>query len=843
MRRLGIRSFIGVATLAATATCWTACTESKRDDGPLSPDELVTRMTLDEELSLVAGTGFPWSSTGYAGHVAGIPRLAIPDLYFADGASGVGNGATGVTAFACGISNAASFDPALARELGAAQGREHAEKGHHVALAPTINVARTPLNGRTFEGYGEDPYLVGATAAAYVQGVQSAHVVATPKHYAANNQETNRHFIDVIASERTLREIYYPGFEAAVTNGAAGSVMCSYNRLNGLYACENPTLLTNVLGEWGFQGFVVSDWWGTPSTAAAANAGLDLEMPGDTIAPGFAEAHFSGGQLKGAIDRGEVSRARLDDMVRRILGSVARVGGFDNEQGSASAVVSTAEHRALARKAAAAGTVLLKNDAGVLPLSAVSKVAVIGDDAGEHMQYTGFGSALVLPSGIPTTPFDAISSRGAQQGIESTYASGTLGINALPPLPADAFDGALELALYTSPDFSGTPDRVDIANVDFDALPSHDPPYVAATVRGAFVAPRSGRYRFSLSGRATAHLRLLDETVASLDANAEPVANAFIALERDQAVPVEIDLVDNRAALFAPAGLHLGWQIDQEAFVAEAAAAAADADIAIVFASTWSSENMDHGTLALPADQDELIAAVANANPKTIVVLHSGEPVLMPWLDRVAAVLEAWYPGEMGGEAIADILFGDENPSGKLPITFPATDEQTPLVSPEQYPGVLVESGLEQQYGEGLFVGYRWYDEQSESPLFAFGHGLSYTTFAYGDLRVENQSDDGGELSATVNVTNTGERDGAEVVQLYVGFPAAAEEPPQQLKDFRKVYLRAGESADVTFGLGTRAFAHWDEASHDWVVEPGRYRLLVGSSSRDIRAEASRTLE
>jgi beta-glucosidase len=805
-------------------------------------DDLVGGMRQDEKLAMVVGTGFPFSPTGYAGHLPGVPRLGIPDIYLADGASGVGNGASGVTAFACGLNNAASFDPDLVTKLGQAQGGEHAGKGHQITLAPTLNIARTPLNGRTFEGYGEDPYLVGVMATAYVKGVQAMGVVATPKHYAANNQETNRGAIDVTADERTLREIYYPGFEAALTHGRAGAVMCSYNKLNGLHACENPTLLSSVLGGWGYGGFVVSDWWGTHSTAASANAGLDLEMPGDTIVPGYLETHFNGGLLANAIARGEVAPSRLDDMVRRILSSLFAVGVFKTSYGSADRVVSTAEHRALARAAAAAGTVLLKNEPTVLPLgSDLSAIAVIGDDAGEHVQFGGFGSAAVIPSRPPVSPFDAIAAR-APRTVNVTYAQGTLGIDGAPPILATAFNGAVQMQLYTSDDLSGNADGAQAASIDADALPVHDPPYRSARAHGTLVAPSTGTYRFSLSGRGEATLQIEGALLAKLNAATEPVVDAFVDLVEGTAVSVEVDYIANPAAAFAPAGIHLGWQPQQNALIARAASAAAKSDVAIVFASTWSSENMDHSTLALPADQDQLIAAVAAANPRTIVVLHTGGPVLMPWLANVAAVLEGWYPGEEGGMAISDILFGDVNPSGRLPITFPVNDLQTPLTSRVQYPGVPGANGPEQQYTEGLLVGYRWFDAQSEVPLFPFGHGLSYTAFAYGALTVSPLEGDGADATVSVRLTNRGSRAGAEVPQLYVGFPAGLGEPPRQLRGLRKVFLEPGQSAEVTFQLDTRSFSYWDENAPGWTVAPGRYALAVGSSSRDLRSEGSYTV-
>jgi beta-glucosidase len=677
----------------------------------LTPDAraqlLLGAMTLDDKLKLVQGEQF-LTHYGFAGYISGIARLCVPELVLSDGPAGVAGGQTQVTAFPAPMSVAASFDPELQTQVGAAMGREVFRKGGNVFLAPALNLARVPMNGRNFEYYGEDPYLAGETTAAVVRGVQQSPVVATLKHYAVNNQETDRQTVSAEVDERTLRELYLPGFEAGVKAGA-GAVMCAYNRVNAVYACESPQLLRDILkGEWGFEGWVMSDWGATHSTVPSALAGLDQEMPGVFLGDFYGEA------LRTAVLAGAVPLSRLDDMVLRIAGTMFRRGLFDNpfpsQPGAFATNASTPAHRAVAREAAAEGAVLLRNAGGILPLDRMGfgqTIAVIGrpaSAAGAKLTHVGGGSAYVHAT--PVSPLQAIIERAARQGVAVVYADG--------------------------------------------------------------------------------------------------------------------------------------------AAAEDAAAVAKAADVAVVFARDFEQEGADRRSLALndggcvyflcqefPANQDGYISSVARANPNTVVVLHTGGPVLMPWLAEVKGVLEAWYPGmEMGG-AVADVLFGDVNPSGRLPQTFPRAESDLPTRTTQQYPGL----GGRAEYSERLGVGYRWFDAQAIEPLYSFGHGLSYTTFSYG--RLVTSVTRGGSVRVRFVVKNVGPRAGAEVAQVYVGFPAAAVEPPKQLKAFRKLVLGPGRSATVDLTLAPRAFAHWDLAAHTWAVAPGAYRILVGSSSRDIRVESS----
>ncbi|MGZ4200987.1 MAG: beta-glucosidase [Thermoleophilaceae bacterium] len=669
--------------------------------------ELVAAMTLDDKIAMVHGDQI-WEHYGMAGHVPANSRLCIPDLGLNDAGAGVGDFEVGTTAFPAGIAQAASWDPGLQTQFGRTLGWEAWQKGVNVQLAPGVNIARVPMNGRGFEYFGEDPYLSGQTAVAEIQGIQQNPVIATVKHYAANNQETNRMSASSDVSERTLHEIYEPAFEAAVKQGRVGAVMCSYNRVNSVYACENPTLLTGILKkEFGFDGFVMSDWLATHSTNGSALAGMDMEMPSGT---------YFGDPLKAAVQSGQVPVARLDDMVTRIARSMFRVGIFEHpaaaEPQAFAADVSTPDDVALARRVSEDGTVLLKNDGGVLPLDLGGKrIAVIGaaGGPGAYLAYGGGGSSHIPEAGFKpdvVTPYQGILQAGAAKGDLVTYADGT-----------------------TSPD---------------------------------------------------------------------------------------------------------------------AVAAAKASDVAIVFASDAEAEGTDRSDLGLDfgaciliacqqtsIDQAKLITDVAQANPNTIVVLDTGGPVTMPWAGQVKGILEAWYPGQEDGNAIAALLFGQANPSGKLPETFPKSQGDIPTRTPQQYPGVNDSSGVPHvSYSEGLDVGYRWYDAQNIAPLFPFGYGLSYTTFRYSGLSASPGA-------ASFTLTNTGRRAGAEVVQLYVGDPASSAEPPKQLKGYRKVWLEPGQSARVTLPLDKRSFAHWDDARHGWSVSAGSYRVLVGGSSRDLPLQGS----
>jgi beta-glucosidase len=628
--------------------------------------------------------------------------------------------------------------------------------------------------------------------------------------------------------------------------------MCSYNRVNGTYACENAQELTDTLRDaWKFDGLVMSDWGALHSTVKAARAGLDLEMPGvaDESHPSpldqlFGGQHF-GSKLKAAVLNGSVPLSTLDTMVTHILTAMFRIGLFDhplpNPTTVKNAVVSTPAHLALSTKIATNGTVLLKNARSLLPLNARSarSIAVIGDAASEHPQTAAGGSATVLPSRPIVTPLAGITAR-AGAGVRVTHARGTLGVaGPLPAVPASAFGTGLTVTYYASADLSGTPIATGtVPNLDYSGNPAAVAGHRVWSARytGTITAPATGDYRFSLSGGGIVRVWIDGKPVVSYAPFHEPTANGLIHLTAGpHSIQVEITPFQGTLVtvdLFAiTPGLHLRWQPQENLMIDQAAAVARAAQVAVVVVSAPASEGMDRSTLALPADQDKLIAAVARANPCTVVVLNTSSAVTMPWLGAVRAVVEAWYPGQTSGTALAQVLFGDVNPSGKLPVTFPASDNQRPAHSTVEYPG----DGDDVYYAEGLLIGYRWYDAMGQRPLFPFGFGLSYTSFRFTHLSVNRA---GGRLVARVTVTNTGRRAGAEVAQLYVRSPASAHEPPRQLKAYTKVSLAGGQSRRVTLTVDLASLASWDNPDTGWVLHKGTYRIYVGASSRSLPTSA-----
>ena len=851
------RSVAAAAPQAATSVAAPATSPADRAAA------LVGQMTLDEKIAMVHGAGYPLplNAAGYAGVIPGNNRLGIPAVYLADSPVGVGNGSTGVTQWPDTSALSAAWSTSLAGKYGTAYGAEQAGKGHNVALAPTVNILRLPIWGRAPETFSEDPYLTAQDAVAEIRGIQSNHVIATVKHFVANNQEIQRSWINVVADRRTLAEIYQPAFRAAIKQGQVGAVMCSYNRIGGTYACENADELTGVLRTaWSFDGLVMSDWGALHSTAPAANAGLDLEMPGAADDANLRPidqlfGSFFNSKLKAAVQSGAVSMATLNAMVEHILTAMIRVGLFDHPLPDPATVkdnvVSTPAHLQLATSIEQAGTVLLKNADSTLPLNAkaLHSIAVIGDAAQEHPQTAAGGSASVLPSQPIVTALAGIQARAT--GVTVTHAQGTLGTtlgtvdtatgHANDAVPADAFRD-LTATYYADADLSGTPLASEpIANLDFAGLPAAvtGQSVWSARYTGTLVAPATGDYRFTLNGGAVITVSIDDQPTVSYQPEREATSNGLIHLTagahhiRVEVRPYQLKLVGVDTFAINP-GLHLGWQPQENLFVADAADAARSADVAVVVVNDVASEGMDRSTLALPADQDKLITATAKANPHTVVVLNTSGAVLMPWLNKVAAVVEAWYPGQTGGTALAHVLFGDANPSGKLPVTFPRSDTQGPAPLTHttlQYPG----DGNDVHYDEGLLVGYRWYDATGQHPLFPFGFGLSYTSFDFSNLVVQAKGAHNWTVTATV--TNTGPRAGAEVPQLYLGFPSAAGEPPMQLKGYQRVTLQPGESRQVNFTVTAKSLSIWSD--NGWTVQPGEYRVLVGDSSRNLPLHGS----
>jgi beta-glucosidase len=830
---LGSLAFLAPATPTAQAAGCPWVGSSGTPDQRAA--QVMAQITQSEEITLVHGV-----SGSYVGNVPAIARLCVPALTLEDGPAGVADGMTGVTQLPAPVAGAATWDTAAVQQYGGVVGAEEAGKGANVDLGPTVNIVRDPRWGRAFEANGEDPYLAGRLGAANIQGVQSQGVMAQVKHLAVYNQETNRNTAsdDAVVSERTMQEIYLPQFQAAV-NAGASSAMCSYSVVNGAYACENAYLQQTVLeSQFGFPGYITSDWGATHSTVASAYHGLDMEMPGGT---------YFGTPLDTAVTNGQVAKSRLDDMARRILREMFAFGLFDKAaSGSPGAVVTSAAHTAAAKQISEEGTVLLKNSANLLPLSSstVHSIAVIGDSAGTNALSAGGGSAAVNPPYV-VTPLQGITAR-AGSGISVQYAQGPASGGALPAVPSSALTPTggtghgLTGSFYPNMTLSGTPTltRTDPA-VDFNWYAGSPAAGIGTTGwsakwTGTLTPPTTGSYTFSLTSDDGSRLFVNgSQVINNWSDHGSATVTGTVTLTAGQAANIEVDYYQNGGL----ANVTLGWQAPGSDPITDAANTARSADVAVVFVGMSEGEGSDLSSITLPGQQNQLISAVAAANPHTVVVLNTGSAVTMPWLGSVAGVFEAWYPGQEDGNAIAELLFGDVNPSGKLPVTFPASLADVPASTAAQWPG----SGGTVQYSEGVDVGYRWYDAKNVSPLFPFGFGLSYTSFSYSGLSVSGP-DASGTVSVSATVTNTGTRAGSDVAQLYVGDPAATGEPPKQLKGFQRVTLNPGAATTVHFTVGIRDLSYWDPAAHGWTAPAGAYQLMVGDSSRALPLTGSVTL-
>ncbi|WP_328917279.1 MULTISPECIES: glycoside hydrolase family 3 C-terminal domain-containing protein [unclassified Streptomyces] len=795
-------------------------------------DALLAQMTNAEKITMMHGG----AQCAWGACVDANTRLGIPQLRLQDGPAGVADGAGGVTQLPAPVAAAASWDRDLAKSYGQVIGNEEWGKGANVVLGPTINIVRDPRWGRAFESLGEDPYLAGELGAADIQGIQSQGPMAQVKHYADYNQETNRNNAqdNVILSERAQREIYLPAFEAAVKQGQAYSVMCSYASVAGTYACENARLIQQVLeGDLGFTGFVTSDWGGTHSTVASANAGLDQEMNG---------SDFYGTALTNAVNSGQVSQANLDGHVRRILTAMFASGLFDTTQtGTITTPVTTDAHKATARQVAEEGSVLLKNASSALPLgSANKKIAVIGDDAGPNALSAGGGSAHVGSSSV-VTPYSAITTR-AGGGASVTYAQGYASpggeiVDSPYLTPSQGSGHGLYGQFYNGTSLGGSPIASGVdPTLNFlwgGASPKSGVPATGWSAKwtGTLTPPSTGTYTFALSSDDGSRLYINGQQVIGNWANQPTTTKTgTVSLTANQPVSIEVDYFQDGGG----SELELGWQIPNQDLHGQAVTAARNADTAIVFVNKSEGEGADLGDISLSGDQNQLVSDVAAVNPNTIVVINSGSAIALPWADAVRGIVENWYPGQEDGNAIAALLYGDVNFSGKLPVTFPVSLNDVPAHTTAQWPG---QNGTV-QYSEGLNVGYRWYDSQNKTPLYPFGFGLSYTTFAYSGLTV-SAPDASGNVTVAFDVKNTGSRAGAEVPQVYVGQPTSAGEPPKNLRGFQRVSLNAGQTQHVTVTLNARSFQFWNNG---WTNAAGTNTIYVGASSRDIKLTGQTTI-
>ena len=746
--------------------------------------QLMSQMSLADEISMVEGHG---TTNPYVFYTPAIPALCIPAVGEEDGPAGVADGLTGVTQLPAGVALAATWDPSLAERYGQVIGAEEYGKGASVNLGPTVNIDRDPRWGRSFEALSEDPFLNASLDVPEIRGVQGQDVLSQVKHLAVYNQETYRNTPadNVIIDPRTEHEIYLPSFYAAVKSGDA-SVMCSYAVINGDFACNNSNLETTILrDEWGFPGFVTSDYGALHSTQGAVQ-GTDQEQPFNT---------YYGTPLQTAVQNGTIPKSVLNTMVQRVLTEMFQFGLFSLPRtGTPSATVTTPGHVALTTQVAESGTTLLKNAGSVLPLSSGGSIAVVGPAADASATYAGGGSAYVLPSGT-VSPL---------AGIKAAAGSGT-GVAYQPGLPADTSLPAIPPA---------------------DLSPAYAPTPFGGSYTGTLTAPETGTYVLAITnpcGCYTSTYLSLDGKQIIDDPSTPPVHTYSVAVQLTAGKTYTLSISGDSSQLLwgTPSALAPG--------IAAAVSAAKSASVAVVVVSDdTESEAADRPSLNLPSAQDELISAVAAANPHTVVVVNAGAPVAMPWLPAVAGVLDTWYPGQTSGTALASVLFGQTDPGGHLPVTFPASLSQVPASTTAQFPG----NGSTVQYSEGVDVGYRWYDAKSIAPLYPFGFGLSYTRFAFSHLSVSRQVTDGTQdVRVSAVVTNTGHRTGSEVAQLYLGDPAGTGEPPRQLAGFQRVSLAPGASARVSFVLTPQEESWWDDAANGWTQTAGQYQVFVGDSS------------
>jgi beta-glucosidase len=849
-------------------------------------------MTLEEKVAFVTGD-LDWNFGFYSGPVE---RLGLPALQMADGPAGVrinkGDVHEGkATALPAPIALAATWDPSLAREYGTVIGVEARATDHNVSLGPAVDIARVPLGGRTFESYGEDPRLSSAIGVEYVRGVQAQGVQACAKHFAINNQEDHRSSIDAVVDERTMRELYLQPFEALIAEGEVASVMASFNRVNGRFACENQTLLTDILrGAFGFHGWVMSDYGANHGTAASANAGLDQEQPNEGL---------WGSQLLAAVQTGDVGEPTLDEMVRRILRPLIGLGQLEEPVGVAEFPVE--EHAEIARRIAEASMVLLRND-GVLPLAGVRRIALIGPDV-DTAGARGGGSSQVRATS-EVSPLDGLAhALGDDVEISVAYGAEMVTPGALLPGP-----DAVPSAFFTTPDgerglhaefwtntwFGGEPflartegqieqnlgfhnfPGFNASTQRYDLLPTELNGQMSARWTGTLTVPVTGVYRFTVTSLGWFSFEFDGAVVAASDssdpalypgagrAEAEPAGpvpyapvggdgttvglrQVALRLTAGTPYPVRFDYAadDPSQGFLQGAKVRLGWVPPRAVVspdVTAAAEIAAAADVAVVIARTYEAEADDRPHLGLPSGQNDLVRAVLAANPRTVVVLMTGAPVdLTAWgATPPAALLQAWFPGQTQGDALARVLTGQAEPGGRLPLTLPRDLTQTPASDPARYPGV----GGRVEYGEGVFVGYRGVEPGGPQPAYPFGHGLGYTTFAYEDVvvepRVGSVAEPRGVAVVSVTARNVGPRAGSEVVQVYVGeLPAQVPTPDRQLAAFAKVHLEPGAWERLDLEVPARAVSYFDVSTHDWTVADGTVEVFVGASSHDVRFRAS----
>jgi beta-glucosidase len=797
---------------AAGGACpWVAQAQHHSASPTVLANEVIRRMTLAQKAAFVVLSTYPPLENANTG----VPSLCIPALTLTDGPDGVANGLIGVTQFPAALAVAATFDPSVARSVGVAEGAETRTKGIAVVQGPELNLARVAQSGRIFETYGEDPYLTSVLGVADVEGIQSTGELADAKHFTAYTQETARLHLNQKVAARSLAELYDAPFRAVVQQAHVASIMCSYGELNGVNTCSNPSIYA-TLRSWGFAGFVRSDLGAVANVVPAFRAGLSLVKPGSAAA------------LVRLVQARMISTSDLDRAVRSVLVPMFGHGLITNPvRGSLSAVATTPAHASVALTAATESIVLLKNQGGVLPLQpSTPSIAVIGADASQSPQASGGGSSQVAAPYV-VTPLSAIRASFGR-GTAVTYEPGgppTLDLDQLTDV--DIVRGVpLKLVKPIAP--IGEAGKADIA---LESDPAVTPAIATATEPGTghgwdkwnltLKARVTGTYEIVFQQYGDTWLTLNGKGLiasAGLHAPSDLSATAHFTAGQKYVFSARWFQIKNHA----PPKFSL---LNASPLIARAVSAARKASVAVVFVGNFESEGVDSPNLQLPGDANALIEAVAAVNPRTVVVLNTGGPVVMPWISKVAGVVEAWYPGQEDGRAIARVLTGAVDPSGRLPVTFPVTTSAMPATADTAFPGV----NSTVTFGSGLNVGYRWYQANAVAPLFPFGFGESYTTFSLSGATLRKTSSG---VTVRLDVTNTGSRRGVDVVQAYVHYPPGLGEPPEQLRGFQRVDLASHQSRQIVIVIPKTSFEVY--ANGALTVTPGSYRVDVGQSSANL---------
>lgn len=817
-------------------------------------EDLVSRMTLKEKVVQLTGKSLQYRQEALPGN----ERLGIPTFIIVHGPYGGKFKRTPKmvigTYFPVSIAMAATWSEDLVVEITRAMGAEMNSWGGLANAGPAMNIIRDPRTGRSFEYFTEDPFLNAKMTAAYTRGLQSQKVAVILKHYVCNNQEFNRGGLNVGVSERALREIYFPGFKEGVTAADAKVIMGAYNRVNDVYSCENDFILTKVLrDDWGFDGFVLSDWSGTHSTVASANSGLDVEMPRE---------RYYGKALLQAVKEGVVSETTIDGMVSNVLRVLFWTGAFDQGPVYETSVLRSQKHLDLARKASAKSMVLLKNNNNLLPLdlNKTKKIAVIGPNGnyGAHFRGGTYHIGLLQGGGSASlgtkkenliTPYQGIA-ENAGEDVEVAFAPGCYAESGCGPIPLkylktpDGMSNGLLLRYFGNARFEGKPIKQEVStqlsyrwgeelDIPEAGVEIADKSRFSIEFKAKLTAPESRDYIFEIrNASASAQLFIDGKLVAENSKGSPTFWNDMGSIKLEEGKEYEL-LAKFAKSGGRPVDLSINWDYENVAYLEEAKKLAENSDAVILTVGLsgqmGDTEAGDRRRMELFPAQENLINEITNINKNCAVVIVAGSVVTMGnWLENAPAVLHAWYPGEQGGNAMADILFGMENPAGRLPITF--------AKSSRQYPEDFYTMTRENEYKEGIYVGYRYFDKYQKEPLFPFGHGLSYTTFDYSNLKISTSEKDGRiNTIVTADIKNTGPKEGDEVVQLYIhDVESSVDRPEKELKGFRRIHLKSGETKTVFFTLEKSAFSYWDDSNKRWFAEPGAFEIRIGSSSDNI---------